>query len=59
MANDLQTEALISQAQSKYNTNHILHLILSVITVGFWMPVWVLVTISNAIERGKIRRKFS
>lgn len=25
--------------------NHILHLLLSVVTVGFWIPVWLLVTL--------------
>ena len=29
-------------------TNHILHLILSLITVGFWIPIWILVGISVA-----------
>lgn len=29
----------------KQTPNHILHLLLSVITVGFWLPVWLLVAI--------------
>ena len=29
-------------------TNHILHLILSIVTVGFWIPIWILVGISVA-----------
>ena len=26
-------------------TSHILHLLLSVITVGFWIPIWILVAL--------------
>lgn len=40
-----------------YRTSHILHLLLSVLTMGVWVPVWALVALSNALERGKIERK--
>jgi hypothetical protein len=53
----LQREAAIASLKAKHKTNHILHLILSVITVGLWLPVWVLVAISNSIERGKVERR--
>ena len=33
------------------NPNHILHLILSIITVGVWIPFWILVTVSNSFGR--------
>ena len=33
------------------NTNHILHIILSILTVGTWVPIWTLVTISNSFGR--------
>ena len=33
------------------NTNHVLHLILSIITVGFWVPVWIIVTFGNSLGR--------
>ena len=26
-------------------TNHVLHLILSIITLGFWIPVWICVSL--------------
>lgn len=42
---------------AKYKTNHVLHLLLSIITVGFWIPVWLLVALSNGMERGKANRK--
>lgn len=41
----------------KYRTSHLLHLVLSIITAGLWVPVWLLVTISNANERQKAERR--
>ncbi len=31
--------------------NHILHLILSLVTVGLWVPVWILVAIIGGEKR--------
>ena len=28
--------------------NHVLHLILSVISIGFWIPIWILLVVANA-----------
>lgn len=28
--------------------NHVLHLLLSVVTVGFWVPVWLLVSLTSS-----------
>jgi len=53
---NLEREALISIIQTKHRTNHVLHLILSLVTLGVWVPVWLLVAVSNSIERGKIER---
>ena len=41
----------------KKSTSHVLHLILSLITVGFWVPVWIIVALSNSIENARIDRK--
>jgi hypothetical protein len=30
-----------------YRTNHVLHLLLTVLTVGLWAPVWALVALVN------------
>ncbi|WP_156827033.1 zinc-ribbon domain-containing protein [Geopsychrobacter electrodiphilus] len=38
----------------KKKTSHILHLILSVITGGLWIIIWVLVAISNSSDNSKI-----
>jgi hypothetical protein len=50
-----QAQLLAKRADHK--TSHLLHLLLSVITAGFWIPVWILVAISHALERGRIDRK--
>ena len=36
---------------SKKGVNHILHLLLSIVTVGFWIPVWLLVGVCAALTR--------
>ncbi len=28
-------------------TNHILHLLLSIVTAGIWVPIWILIVLSN------------
>ncbi len=28
-------------------TNHILHLLLSIVTAGMWIPVWILIALSK------------
>jgi len=43
--------------RADHKTSHLLHLVLSIITAGFWIPVWILVAISHALERGRIDRK--
>ena len=41
-------EMLIAQNNlNQAKTNHILHLILSIITVGLWIPIWVIITLNN------------
>lgn len=40
-------EKLFFLANSKKKTNHILHLILTLLTFGFWVIVWVIVAINN------------
>lgn len=53
---DTKTILLIEQ-RGDQKTSHTLHLLLSLITLGLWVPVWILVTISHSIERGRIDRK--
>lgn len=50
---DQETLMMLAR-RNDYRTSHVLHLLLSILTVGIWVPVWLLVTLSNAIERRKI-----
>ena len=43
--------------RNDYRTGHVLHLLLSIVTAGLWIPIWLLVAISNANERQKIDKK--
>ena len=50
----------VLQAQDRvnsYKTNHILHLIISFFFLGLWIPVWILVTISNANARSGAKKQ--
>jgi hypothetical protein len=40
--------------QQMTRTNHILHLILSLITFGLWVPVWILAAMNNAGKRSAL-----
>ena len=46
--------AMVAQAVAvdPYRTNHVLHLLLTVLTFGLWAPVWALV----AWQHGRTRR---
>lgn len=35
---------------TKKTPSHILHLLLSVVTVGCWIPVWILMIVLNAFS---------
>jgi len=34
-----------------HRPNHVLHLLLSVFTLGLWIPVWILLAITNRVQR--------
>lgn len=54
MDNQIKALQLLSK---KKRTSHVLHLILSIVTAGLWIPVWVIVALSNSIENARIDRK--
>ena len=54
--NNLQKIQLENKLQNQ-TTNNVLHLILSLLTIGLWLPIWALVGISNSIERRRIINK--
>ena len=43
----------------KPKTSHLLHLILSIITVGFWIIIWFIVALNNEIECKRIDKRIS
>lgn len=45
--------------RADYKTAHILHLILSILTGGLWVVVWLIVAISNASQRASIDRQLA
>jgi len=50
-----QAQLLAKRADHK--TSHLLHLLLSVITAGMWIPVWFLVALRHQLTRDSIDRK--
>lgn len=52
----MNTEAMILMSKTR-STSHIFHLIMSILTVGFWIPVWMLCGLNNWIENKRIYKK--
>ena len=50
---------LIEIKKQQYKTNHVLHLLLSIFTVGLWIPIWIIVGLSNSIEKKKLDHKIT
>lgn len=44
---------------ARIKTGHVLHLLLSIITAGLWIPIWIIVALNNAIERKRIEKRIS
>ena len=59
MTDLIQTEMLKEQLKSKHETSHILHLLLTIVTFGFWLIVWIGVTIYNSRKREDIDDRFT
>ena len=51
MQADISRDFMVQQMTK---TNHILHLVLSLITAGFWVPVWILCAMNNASKRSQL-----
>jgi len=52
----MTTAKLLAKRQD-HKTAHVLHFLMSLVTGGLWLPVWLLIAMSHAIERGRIDRK--
>lgn len=55
----MSNQAAILLEMRKHKTSHILHLILSIITCGAWVFIWLLCGLSNGIENAKLDRKIN
>lgn len=49
--------AAVMTYKDPFETNHILHLLLSLVTFGLWLPVWIIIAIRNGEAR--TRRAFA
>ncbi|MGO4323782.1 hypothetical protein [Pseudomonas sp. KB_12] len=52
-------EKLFVLNSQKKNTNHILHLILSLVTGGLWIIVWIIVASSDSNHNKKIDKQIN
>lgn len=41
-------QQVIVQQRKVYKTSHAFHLVMSIITLGVWLPVWLIVGLYNA-----------
>jgi hypothetical protein len=44
-------------AASEFKTNHLLHLIITLVTVGLWSWVWLWISAGNIKKRNEIKKK--
>lgn len=56
--NKMQEQILINSELAQYKTNHILHLILTIITAGFWSFFWILSAATTIQNQNKIRKQY-
>jgi len=54
---DPMLKVAVNSELDKYRTNHLLHLMLSVLTASIWGIVWIAISAGNVLERNKIRTK--
>jgi len=48
---------ILNLQQQKKRTSHVLHLLLSVLTGGLWLIIWLLCSIANASQNSKIDKE--
>lgn len=52
-------EKLFVLASQKKTTNHVLHLLLCIPTLGLWLIVWLLIAGSNSRHNARIQKQMS
>lgn len=54
-----ESEILIANLEaSRHKTNHVLHFLITLITLGLWSVVWFIFSASNTSERNKVYKKY-
>jgi len=57
-SNEMQERILINSELAQYKTNHVLHLILTILTVGFWSLCWIFASSSTIQKQNDVRKKY-
>ena len=57
--NEMSQQAAFLLEMRKHKTSHVLHLILSILTAGLWVFVWILCALSSGIENAKLDRQIN
>lgn len=52
-------ETQYQSALTQHKTNHVLHLLLSILMIGLWVIPWVITSASNCDERNAIHKKYN
>lgn len=52
-------EKLFVLTNQKKKTNHVLHLLLCILTLGFWLIVWLIITQSNHTHNKKLDKQIN
>jgi len=56
----LQVAAMPTMSVSRQprRTSHLFHLVMSVLTLGLWLPVWAVVAILNRVTKDKVVTRY-
>ncbi|WP_179420300.1 DUF2510 domain-containing protein [Pedococcus badiiscoriae] len=57
VAQPIVQRVVIAGPSDRIQTNHVFHLLMSILTFGLWTPVWALVAFSNAQSNARARRQ--
>lgn len=44
-------QQVVVNAPARKGVNHAFHLIMSLVTLGLWVPVWIIVAIAAAVSK--------
>lgn len=53
------SQAAVLLEMRKRKTSHVFHLLMSMLTAGFWLIIWWLCALSNAWENRKIDKQIN